>query len=165
MIDSEEYPSVCASRIRELRKSLKMNQRELGAQIGVSINAVSDWESKGVIPKTKYLDAMSRLFNVSVDYILGTTTIPERAGDETTNVISRLQTAKAIDKLVKRLAVRNPDIMLLFAHDFSDAEFEVLASAFNAVTAMRKAIKQAHAIVPIDADPPLGMADGKDKIG
>lgn len=163
MIEQEDYPSFCAARIRELRKARKLNQREFGAQIGVSINAVSDWESKGVVPKPQYLDAMSRLFNVSVDYILGTTTIPERAGGAS-EVVPRLQTAKAVDKLVQRLANRNPDIMLLFAHDFSDAELEVLASAFNAVIAMREAIKQARSTVPIADDLPLGLADGQDKI-
>lgn len=164
MIEQEEYPSACAARIRELRKARKLNQREFGALIGVSINAVSDWESKGVVPKPQYLDSMSRLFNVSVDYILGTTTIPERAG-AASKIVPRLQTVKAIDDLVQRLAVRNPDIMLLFAHDFSDAEFEVLASAFNAVVAMRDAIKQARATVPIANDPALGVAKRADSVG
>ena len=57
-------------KIAILRKQRGLTQESLGEQIGVSRQAVSKWESDVTFPETDKLILLSKLFNVSVDYLL-----------------------------------------------------------------------------------------------
>ena len=57
-------------KITTLRKKKGLTQESLGEQIGVSRQAVSKWESDVTFPETDKLILLSKLFNVSVDYLL-----------------------------------------------------------------------------------------------
>ena len=63
-------------RIQGLRKQHGMSQEALGDALGVSRQAVSKWEGDNGIPELDTLIAMSRLFGVSTDYLLGRTDDP-----------------------------------------------------------------------------------------
>lgn len=43
------------SRIKELRKALKLTQKEFGAKIGLCDSAITVWERSGKIPREKIL--------------------------------------------------------------------------------------------------------------
>ncbi len=53
-----------------LRKEKGLTQLELAETVGVSRQAVSKWESGGGMPSTENLSCLSRLYDVSVDYLL-----------------------------------------------------------------------------------------------
>lgn len=53
-----------------LRKKLGWSQEELAEQINISRQAVSKWESGQSIPDTEKIIKLSKLFNVSTDYLL-----------------------------------------------------------------------------------------------
>lgn len=57
-------------KIATLRKQMGFTQESLGEQIGVSRQAVSKWESDLTFPETDKLILLSKLFNVSIDYLL-----------------------------------------------------------------------------------------------
>ena len=59
-------------KIAERRKMLGISQESLGEQMGVSRQAISKWEADGAIPEIDKLIALSRLFGVSVGWLLGT---------------------------------------------------------------------------------------------
>ena len=59
-------------RIAERRKMLGISQENLGEQMGVSRQAISKWEADGAIPEIDKLIALSKLFGVSVGWLLGT---------------------------------------------------------------------------------------------
>lgn len=59
------------TRIKELREQKKMSQISLAVRIGCSQNTVSKIEQNECDPKAGILVEMSKLFGVSVDYILG----------------------------------------------------------------------------------------------
>lgn len=59
------------SKIQKLRKEKGMSQEHLAAEIGVSRQAVSKWELEESSPDTARIVAISKLFNVSTDYLLG----------------------------------------------------------------------------------------------
>lgn len=57
-------------KIQKLRKEAGLSQEELSYQLGVSRQAVSKWERDNGYPETEKIVRMSRLFNVSLDYLL-----------------------------------------------------------------------------------------------
>ncbi len=59
-------------RIAERRKMLGLSQEALGEKLGVSRQAISKWESDSAVPEIDKLIALSRLFSVSIGWLLGT---------------------------------------------------------------------------------------------
>lgn len=57
-------------KIQSLRKAKAMTQEELASQITVSRQAVSRWELNEVLPDSENLLQLSKIFSVSVDYLL-----------------------------------------------------------------------------------------------
>lgn len=59
-------------RLIRLRKEKGWSQEDLGAQMNVSRQAVSRWESGSAVPEVEKLEDLSKLFGVSVGYLLET---------------------------------------------------------------------------------------------
>ena len=62
----------CATNIKALRQRENMTQEELAKKLGVKPPAVSKWERALAFPRMDKLIAMSNIFGVTVDVILGT---------------------------------------------------------------------------------------------
>lgn len=58
-------------KIYKLRKARGMSQERLAEEIGVSRQAVSKWELNESSPDTAKIVAISQLFDISTDYLLG----------------------------------------------------------------------------------------------
>lgn len=58
-------------KIAQLRRRKGMTQQELGERLGVTCQSVSKWENRLTMPDIALLPELSRLFEVSVDEILG----------------------------------------------------------------------------------------------
>ena len=58
------------SRIAELRRKKNMTQEELAAELGVTPQAVSKWESGASDPSTSNLLALAKLYGVSAEDLL-----------------------------------------------------------------------------------------------
>ena len=58
-------------RIAEARKKLGLSQEALGEKLGVSRQAISKWESDASVPEIDKLIVLSRLFSVSIGWLLG----------------------------------------------------------------------------------------------
>ncbi|MDE6103801.1 MAG: helix-turn-helix domain-containing protein [Oscillospiraceae bacterium] len=78
-------------KIQKLRKEAGLSQEELSYQLKVSRQAVSKWECDNGYPETEKIVRMSRLFNVSLDYLLNDDDLqkPEISPDEKGIYISR----------------------------------------------------------------------------
>jgi len=63
-------------RIAALRKRDKMSQFELAEKLGLSQQTVSKYERGLIEPDIDRLITMARIFDVSVDYLLGYTNLP-----------------------------------------------------------------------------------------
>lgn len=57
-------------RIAGLRKKYNLSQTELAKRLGVTFQAISKWETGVAYPDIEHLPLLSKIFNVSVDYIL-----------------------------------------------------------------------------------------------
>lgn len=54
----------------ELRKKNGLSQEELGSKLNVSRQAITKWETDAGLPDTENLKELSRIFEVSIDYLL-----------------------------------------------------------------------------------------------
>lgn len=60
-----------ANKLMKHRKQLGLSQEELAEKIGVSRQAVSKWERAESSPDTDNLIALSKIYNISIDEMLG----------------------------------------------------------------------------------------------
>lgn len=56
--------------IASLRKSRGWTQVELAEKLGISDKTISKWESEAGMPEISQLPALSKLFDVSIDYLM-----------------------------------------------------------------------------------------------
>ncbi|MBP3610674.1 MAG: helix-turn-helix transcriptional regulator [Lachnospiraceae bacterium] len=59
------------NRIAELRKEKKISQISLGMELNVSQKMISAYENEKNEPGIQILKEMARLFNTSIDYLVG----------------------------------------------------------------------------------------------
>ena len=60
-------------RLKQLRINNNLTQRQVGQRIGVAISAVSSYETGVRYPTYESLVKLSRLYNVTTDYLIGLT--------------------------------------------------------------------------------------------
>ena len=64
-------------KLKEARKKVGISQEQLSEKLGVSRSAVAKWETDNGIPDIDNLKTVSRLLNVSIDYLLDRTENPQ----------------------------------------------------------------------------------------
>ena len=69
--------SIVAERIKGLRESIRLSQKELGGRIGITQSAVNRYENNQSEANYKTLLAYADYFDVSLDYIYGRTDQPQ----------------------------------------------------------------------------------------
>lgn len=94
-------------RIAERRKILGLSQEGLGEKTGVSRQAISKWESDGAVPEIDKLISLSRLFGVSVGWLLGVEKEPEQPDNDLSD--AQLQT---IEEIVRRCQPKSEEIQM-----------------------------------------------------
>ena len=57
-------------KLKEARKQAGLSQEELAIKIGVSRSAIAKWESNNGLPDIDNLKIISKLLNVSIDYLV-----------------------------------------------------------------------------------------------
>lgn len=62
-----------SKRIYEIRMSFGWTQVQLAQKLGVTKQTVSNWENDNIQPSIDMLIKISKIFNVSTDYLLGLT--------------------------------------------------------------------------------------------
>lgn len=96
--------------IRELRRKKHITQEQLADQLGVSCQSVSRWENDTCYPDMELLPAMSRIFSVSIDRLLGVS--EEDKHDKLMELLKQISTADAVresDKLITWIATVRRD--------------------------------------------------------
>lgn len=62
---------VFSERIRNLRQANNMTIYELAAKVNVTKSSISMWENNGTVPRPEILIELSKLYDVSIDHLLG----------------------------------------------------------------------------------------------
>lgn len=86
-------------RIAQKRKELGLSQESLGEQLGVSRQAIYKWESDSALPEIEKLITLSKLFGVSVGWLLG-------VEEETPNHVQSDELTAAQTKMVSQIVDR-----------------------------------------------------------
>lgn len=63
------------NKLFELRRKAGLSQEKLGEKIGVSRQAISNWETGSVVPDMVNIIKLSEFFGVNVDYLISETNI------------------------------------------------------------------------------------------
>lgn len=84
-------------RIAEERKKLGLSQEALGDKLCVSRQAISKWESDAAVPEIDKLISLSKLFGVSIGWLLGVEEKPEQKENE----LSEAQ-LEVVEELVRK---------------------------------------------------------------
>lgn len=69
---------IFAKRLKELRNSRRIYQREMADYLGVTTRAYQFYESGGRYPDFQGLLALADYFDVSIDYLVGRSDVPDR---------------------------------------------------------------------------------------
>ena len=69
----ESFPT----RLKKLRESRRIYQREIAEALGVTTRAYQFYESGRSEPKIKTLIAIADYYRVSIDYLVGRTDVPD----------------------------------------------------------------------------------------
>ena len=85
-------------RIRELRKRAGMTQAELAAKIGVTASTVGMYEQGRREPDSAKLVELCNIFGVSVDHLLGNSSIEDTSGS--------VEVSEVFDEFTKKLSAQ-----------------------------------------------------------
>lgn len=85
--------------IQKLRKQIGLSQEQLGEQVGVTRQTISNWESEQTSPNPEQLILLSKSLNISIDELLDN----ERKDDLYKKVSNTEQLAGMIMKILKTL--------------------------------------------------------------
>lgn len=99
-------------RVGQKRKELGLSQEALGEQLGVSRQSIYKWESDSALPEIDKLIALSRLFGVSVGWLLGVEEPPQDNGadaesDPEADELTETQ-LKMVEEIVARYTAALP---------------------------------------------------------
>lgn len=96
-------------KLKEIRKRFGLSQEQLAEIINVSRQAITKWENDGGLPEVSNLQELSKVFGVTVDYLLN---------DE--NQLPSLSMKKKIDKDKYKNKISSYEEILkeYFAHPF-----------------------------------------------
>lgn len=106
--------SLLGERLEKARKARGWTQYQMSEYSGFSRSAVINWEKGVRSPDAEALNKLAKTLNVSIAYLMGE--VDERLS-ETQGPMEerpRSETAEMFARLMKKLAVENPDLIIHF---------------------------------------------------
>ncbi|WP_438312324.1 helix-turn-helix domain-containing protein [Sporosarcina sp. FA9] len=70
------------NRIKQLRKNLRLTQKQLADKVNVSPQVISNWEREYTEPGSEDIKLLSKVLNRSADYILGDRNTSDQIGHD-----------------------------------------------------------------------------------
>lgn len=96
-------------RVRELRKQRNITQAKLGELLGLAQQSIGAWETGRAYPDVDGLISLSKLFDVSTDYLLGITDDPRPVTQPSELIADNQATATAKQMTDEQLAAALPE--------------------------------------------------------
>jgi len=115
-----------ANRMRQLRLEANLTGSEMGAKFNMTKSAISSYETRGRFCDEQLLKEFAAFFNVSIDYLMGTSDVR--------NVVSE-KTKGFAERLVKQLVEEN---MITDINNIPDSITDMIISALRADISNKK---------------------------
>lgn len=93
--------STLGDRIKQLRKDNKLTQKELGEKLNVGKSTISQYENNINTPDIEIIRKISKIFDVSVDYLLGDTNIRKNQPNSSSTNLNELFKEYTEEDLIK----------------------------------------------------------------
>lgn len=124
------------AKLKNCRKNMSLSQKELGQKIGVAESTVSLYESNKRFPDAETLKKISALFNVSIDYLLGSS-LEETSPTQTEPV--GYYTDPEVAQIAEELRT-NPDRRILFdaSKDLNKDDIDTVLKIIDGLKAREK---------------------------
>lgn len=116
-----------SKRLKFEREKLKISQKELSKKLNVSQQTIGSWEIGRTEPSHDNLQKLSKLFQVSTDYLLGHSDI--RNLEEELSAKDKKEIDKELNKLVKKL--EEQDGLMFDGEPLDDMSKELLLQALE----------------------------------
>ena len=142
--------AITAERIKQLRKKKGVSQAELAELIGVKTNTVSTWERGTRKPDFEALNLLSNYFEVSFEFILGSSDKEEARVVPTQDELDELALSALADELydnVKKYCVLSNksqkmiDALISATYQMEKSEGELKGESFDITIAPKKEMK------------------------
>ena len=139
--------AITAERIKQLRKKKGVSQAELAELIGVKTNTVSTWERGTRKPDFEALNLLSNYFEVSFEYILGSSDKEEARVVPTQDELDELALSALADELydnVKKYCMLSNksqkmiDALICATYQMEKSEGELKGESFDITIAPKK---------------------------
>ena len=136
-----------AERIKQLRKKKGISQSELAELIGVKNNTVSTWERGTRKPDFEALNLLSNYFEVSFEYILGSSDKEEARVKPTQDELDELALSALADELydhVKKYSMLSNksqkmiDALISATYQMEKSEGELKGESFDITIVPKK---------------------------
>lgn len=101
MADNE---NILGERLKSCRKTLSFTQQEVAEKLGVTSASISSWESGARRPDFEMLDNLSKLYDVSFDYLFGRVNSVVASITETLDKAGEAITAK-VDAMMENAVI------------------------------------------------------------
>lgn len=91
--------NVLGTRVKTLRKEMKLTQQALGDKVGLKKSSISEIENGNNAPSNEVLSKMTEVFDVTADYLLGRSEHKNLTMDESSEIKKEmLEMAGKIEK-------------------------------------------------------------------
>jgi transcriptional regulator with XRE-family HTH domain len=95
----DNHHLIIGKRIKRLRKSIGMTQKDLGEKLGLAISTISGYELGTSEPDIDTINRMSKIFDCSTDYILGNVGNPQH------KIVPKEELPPELSKYVDHIAI------------------------------------------------------------
>lgn len=102
------------TRIKKKRIDMGLSQDTLAQYADVSKWTVINWEADKRVPDANKLFIVAEALNTTPQYLMGQAEIVNASGDNDDSNKPRSETAEMFARLMRKLAVENPDLIIHF---------------------------------------------------
>ena len=111
-----------AREIREARIAKNMTQMNLADEMGVSYQAVSNWERGGSMPDIGKLEELCRILELSLDQLLGAKSQVENVQKVMDYANGKTEESPSLEAIGDAASLMKPDMLGRLAEDVQDEE-------------------------------------------
>jgi transcriptional regulator with XRE-family HTH domain len=100
-----------SERMRELRKEKRISLEKLAEMMGTTKATLSRYENSKRVPNIEFVEKLAKIFNVSVDYLLGHTDI-RNPSDEITEAVEDDPDLRIIERARQKMSPKDRERMM-----------------------------------------------------